>query len=196
MLLKSEFGQFIVKISSYLRTVQVLKEFDLNNYFKNIKKNNTKNKLNKTGYLANIPLVRIKELYSPTEKSWLEAWNLTESIIKLMNREIKNKGAKMVVVTTSTPIQVYPDPSVRKSFISKNGNLDLFYPDKRIKKLGNKENFKVINLAEILKDYAEKNQVFLHGFDNTELGTGHWNIKGHNVAGEIISNELCNTFFH
>ena len=196
LFLKSEIGQFIVKISSYLRTVQALKEFDLNNYFKNIKKNNNKNKLNKTDYLANIPLLRIKELYSPTEKSWLEAWNLTESIIKLMNREIENKGAKMVVVTASTPIQVYPDASVRKSFISKNGNLDLFYPDKRIKKLGKKENFKVINLAQILKDYAEKNQVFFHGFDNTELGTGHWNIKGHNAAGEIISNELCNTFSH
>ena len=34
--------------------------------------------------------------------------------------------------------------------------------DKRIKKLGKKEGFFVINLAKEMKDYAEKNKIFLH----------------------------------
>jgi hypothetical protein len=37
-------------------------------------------------------------------------------------------------------------------------------PDNRIKALGERENFNVLNLAAIFQQYAEKNQVFLHGF--------------------------------
>ena len=101
------------------------------------------------------------------------------------------KGSKFIVVTLSTAAQVHPDPSFRKSFIEKLNNNDLFYPDKRIKKLGDKEGFLVINLAEKMKNYAEKNQIFLHGFNNTAMGEGHWNFAGHKIASQIISKQLC-----
>ena len=39
--------------------------------------------------------------------------------------------------------------------------------------------------------YAEENQVFLHGFDNTVMGEGHWNLNGHKIASEMISEKLC-----
>ena len=137
------------------------------------------------------PVVSYNQIYNPIQKKWKEAWLITESIIKLMNEEVKEKGSKFFVVTLSTPAQVHPDPSFRESFIKELDNNDLFYPDKRIKKLGKKEGFLVINLAKEMKDYAEKNKIFLHGFSNNLMGEGHWNIVGHKVASQIISKKMC-----
>jgi len=57
--------------------------------------------------------------------------------------------------------------------------------------LGDEEGFLVINLAEKMKNHAEKNEIFLHGFANTVMGEGHWNFAGHKIASQIISMELC-----
>ena len=91
-------------------------------------------------------------------------------------------------------LQVHPDKAMRKEFIEKNKVKSLFYPDNRIKKLGESENFLVINLADKMKDYAEKNKIFFHGFDNDSMGKGHWNLSGHKFASQIISKKLCNIF--
>ena len=53
------------------------------------------------------------------------------------------------------------------------------------------EGFLVINLAKKMKDYAEENQIFLHGFSKDIMGVGHWNIAGHKIASQIISEEMC-----
>ena len=63
--------------------------------------------------------------------------------------------------------------------------------DKRIKKLGEEEGFLVINLANEMKNHAEKNQTFLHGFSNSVMGQGHWNLEGHKIASQIISKKVC-----
>jgi hypothetical protein len=60
----------------------------------------------------------------------------------------------------------------------------------RLKALGQREGFAVINLAPDLQTYAERNQVFLHGFGR-EIGNGHWNERGHAVAGELLAQKLC-----
>jgi hypothetical protein len=71
---------------------------------------------------------------------------------------------------------------------------DLFYPDLRIKALGDREGFPVLNLAPLLQAYAEQHKVFLHGF-GTNMGSGHWNAEGHRLAGEAIAHKLCWTSF-
>ena len=190
LLLKSQIGQVAIKLSDYSRIVQFLKEIYVNQYFKKQRKNrnkeidNKKNSFNEAG-------INYNQIYYPIQKKWKEAWIITELIIKLMNEEIKEKGSKFIVVTLSTSAQVHPDPSFRKSFIETLNNNDLFYPDKRIKKLGDEAGFLVINLANKMKNYAEENQIFLHGFNNTVMGEGHWNFAGHEIASQIISKELC-----
>jgi hypothetical protein len=42
-----------------------------------------------------------------------------------------------------------------------------------------------------MQKYAEDENVFLHGFKNTELGTGHWNENGHQLAGKLIAGKIC-----
>jgi hypothetical protein len=70
----------------------------------------------------------------------------------------------------------------------------LFYPDKRIKDLGNKEKFAVLNLAEKMQKYAYVRKIFFHGFQNTVMGEGHWNEKGHDFASKEISKTICENF--
>jgi hypothetical protein len=68
---------------------------------------------------------------------------------------------------------------------------DLFYADLRLKELGMRAGFEVLNLAPAFQNYADEHHVYLHGFANTKLGTGHWNEAGHRLAGELIASHLC-----
>ena len=47
-----------------------------------------------------------------------------------------------------------------------------------------------------MREYALNNNVFFHGFSNTQLGTGHWNKEGHNFASNLISQTLCKDIFN
>jgi len=126
----------------------------------------------------------------PKDKVWTDAWNVTEALLKEMNEEVKTHQAKFLVVTLSNGIQVVPNPQSRADFMHRFGSTDLFYPDDRVKAIGDKEGFEVFNLARPLLNYAEQYNVFLHGF-GSDLGSGHWNEKGHRVAGEILSRKMC-----
>lgn len=135
------------------------------------------------------------ELYLETaNQDWQQAWKITEELVKLIQQETEEKGAKFLAVTLSNPAQVYPNPSQRKQYLAQARITDEFYPDKRIKQLGEKESFEVLNLAPQFQAYADKNKTFLHGFENTVLGSGHWNEKGHQLAGELITKKVCETF--
>jgi hypothetical protein len=126
----------------------------------------------------------------PKDDLWKEAWRVTEGLIQLMRDEVQEKGADFVVVTLSNGIQANPDSSIRKAFRDRLGVADLFYPDFRIRRLGEREAFMVINLAPVFQAYAERHNIFLHGF-GSNMGGGHWNPAGHRLAGETIAQELC-----
>jgi len=193
LLLKSKIGQIIVKLTDYFKVAQLLKEIYINQHFRTQRKNKNEETKNNTKSI-NEDGISHNQIYGPTQKKWKEAWIITESIIKLINNEVKDKGLKFIVTTLSNPIQVHPDPTFRKSFLNKNKNNDLFYSEKRLKKLGKEEGFLVISLAEKMKKYAEKNEIFLHGFDNTVMGEGHWNNSGHKIASKIISKQICESY--
>jgi len=126
----------------------------------------------------------------PQTPEWKEAWSVTEELIVAMRNEVIAKGGKFLVVTLSNGPQVAPSPQSRANFMERFGVTNLFYPDDRIKVLGTRANFDVLNLAPKMQRYATDNNVILHGFDKT-LGSGHWNIVGHRVAGDILAQKLC-----
>ena len=127
----------------------------------------------------------------PKDPDWTEAWRVTEGLITLMNGEVTEKGADFLVVTLSNGIQVHPEPSVREAFMESLDTRDLFYADLRIKALGEREGFAVLNLAQPFQSDAEERQVFLHGFENATLGKGHWNAEGHRLAGQMVAQQIC-----
>lgn len=128
----------------------------------------------------------------PSDDTWRAAWRVTEKLLATMNAEVRRHGARFYVVTVSNGIQVFPDPSARQAFAARLGVRDLFYPERRVSALGEREGFPVLNLAPALQAYADEHKVFLHGFGQ-ERGNGHWNEEGHRVAGEMIGEWLCQT---
>ena len=126
----------------------------------------------------------------PADANWREAWRVTEGLLRLMRDEVRGRGAQFLVVTLSNGIQVYPRPEARAAFLARVGATDIFYPDTRLRLLGEREGFPVLNLAPALQQYAEQRQVFLHGFGR-DIGNGHWNAEGHRVAGELLAQKIC-----
>lgn len=127
---------------------------------------------------------------APINSDWAEAWRVTEGLIVAMRAEVRAKGARFLVVTGSKGIQVSPDAALRAEYMKQLGVDTLFYPEQRIKTLGEREGFEVLTLAPPLLDYATRNQAYLHGLGD-EKGRGHWNETGHRVVGELITNKLC-----
>ncbi len=112
----------------------------------------------------------------------------------LMRDEVVQKGAEFLIITLSNPEQVHPDISVRQELMVNLDVDDLFYPDRRVKALGDQENFEVMNLARDFAEYAEQNNVCLHGFDNAIPCGGDWNASGHLLAGKMIAQKLCSDY--
>ncbi|MCB9592312.1 MAG: SGNH/GDSL hydrolase family protein [Sandaracinaceae bacterium] len=131
-------------------------------------------------------------IYSPpASQDWNDAWAVTEALLARMNRELRADGRPFFVVTLSNALQVDPDPAVREAYRTSIGAEDLFYPDHRVAEAGARDGYPVLNLAPPLREHAEREHVYLHGFDNTQMGTGHWNATGHRVASELMARWLC-----
>lgn len=127
----------------------------------------------------------------PTQPVHREAWQLTERVIEQMHKETQAKDATLVVVTLTNGIQIHPDRAKRDAFAAKLGVPDLTYADRRVAEFAKQLGCKAITLVDRMAAHAEQHQVYLHGFENTQLGEGHWNVEGHRLAGEILAAELC-----
>jgi len=184
-LLSSIHGQIFIKISKYSRLAQLLREAYVQSYFNSLKKNVEKkiSKIDKESHLSN--------LYNPISKEWANAWIITEKIIELINNEILKKNKDFIVVSVSNPIQVHPDKKIINKYKEKNNIKNINYPDNRLEFFLNKNNIKYINTAKQLSNEALLNNTYFHGFENTKLGTGHWNKLGHSRASKIISSQIC-----
>lgn len=164
------------------RVMQLIKE----SYYR--MKSGAKNRA-AAGATAPSPADRI--YVAPEDETWRDAWAVTEALLRLMRDTALGGAADFSMVTLSNDIQVHPDRARRETFRVGLGVETLFYPDERIAAFGAREAIPTITLAPRLGDYAETNAVFLHGFDNTVLGLGHWNAQGHAAAGALIAEELC-----
>ncbi len=129
-------------------------------------------------------------IYRPPEDfEWKEAWSVTEEILVLMNREIRENRGIFLVVTLTNGAQVHPDRLLRLRMSRALNVPDLFYPDRRVRALGEREGFPVLNLAPEFQEWADRTGGYLHGFGD-QLGTGHWNVAGHRLAGEMMAHFL------
>ncbi len=131
----------------------------------------------------------------PQDPDWAASWRVTEGLLKAMNREVIDQGARFLTVTLSTGAQVHPNPLFREKFKQTLGVDHLFYPDQRLRALGEREGFPVLNLAPSLQFQATWRGMWLHGFENKFLGAGHWNRLGHQLAGGMMADFLCREGF-
>jgi hypothetical protein len=137
------------------------------------------------------PMERL--LFTPPQQPELvEAWRVTEGLLSLMDKEVREKGARLFVLPITHPVQVYPAPEARVALAQKLGAPDLFYPNDRVAEHGRSHGFEVLSISREMQAWSDGHPgVFLHGFDNAMLGQGHWNETGHKVAGELVADRLC-----
>jgi hypothetical protein len=128
---------------------------------------------------------------APTQPSLQEAWRVTEGLLVTMHDEVKTHGAEFRIVTLANRPQVIPDRAKRLAFMQVLGVSDLSYADERIKALGEREGIPVTILAPALSSYAETRQIYLNGFNESNLGGGHWNEMGHRLAADTIASSMC-----
>jgi hypothetical protein len=142
----------------------------------------------KRQYFSELSTHNFKE---PQDEAWQEAWRVTEGLIVTIRNEVVQKNADFLLVTIPDPMQVRPEAQERKNFMRKNNIQDLFYPERRLEKLGAREGFRVLNLSEQFQVYTEKYQLCAYGFENYLPCGGHWNGLGHGLASIVINRNLC-----
>ena len=130
----------------------------------------------------------------PIDPVWKDAWQVTDGLITLMNQEVKAKGADFLVLIVSMGSQVHPDPIGRQGYMKQYGIKDLYYPNQRIKSLGDRVNITTLDTVPRLREYAEKNKTCVHGFANALPCEGHWNSLGHEQVGQLMAEHLCDKF--
>ena len=184
-ILSSFWGRSFIRISQYSRIAQLIRESYVQYYFKSQRQ---KNNISKSKQFKN---KNKSNVYNPVNKNWSDAWLITEKIIGQINKEINSNKKDFILVSLSNPIQVHPSEKVYKQFLKKNDISDIFYPENRLEEFSKRNNIKYIQISKRMRSVALKNNVFFHGFENTKLGIGHWNILGHKTAGEIISQDVC-----
>ncbi len=182
-MLSSQSGQAFIKLSQNSRILQLLREAYVHTYFKNQKKKKKIKKEQSSEDKSN--------LYNPINSDWSKAWFITEKILNLINNEVKINNKDFILVSLTTPIQVNPNINEVEKYKIKNNIDDIFYPEKRLSKFSKKNSIKYIELAKKMSDLALNNNIYFHGFNNTKLGTGHWNETGHHQASKLISEGIC-----
>jgi lysophospholipase L1-like esterase len=127
----------------------------------------------------------------PRDATWEEAWTLTDRILARMNAFAARHKARFAAMVVTHSTQLYPDPAVRKNAQDALGVQDLFYMERRLAELGQREGFIVIPLAPELQKRADAEKKYFHGYQNLHMGWGHWNPDGHGAASEIVARQIC-----
>ena len=125
----------------------------------------------------------------PANSDWAQAWLVTEKLVVQIRNEVQARGARFIIMTATKGIQVDPDVAARAEFMRKLGVSTLSYPEDRLQELCDREQIDMLNLAPPFTEFAQRNQIYLHGFGKTR-GTGHWNESGHKLAGELLADRL------
>jgi hypothetical protein len=128
---------------------------------------------------------------SQPRPDWERAWRLTERLVAQVRTESEALGARFLLVTLSNPGQVPVDPQQMRDHAARLGEADLFFPERRMRAFAKREGIEAVLLAEPFAAHAATTGEYLHGFANTQLGSGHWNERGHALAAKLIAERLC-----
>ena len=129
---------------------------------------------------------------APRTTAGTNAWRVTERMMIELRADVVKRNAKFGLMTVTTPLQVHPDSTVRNTATDNELTRNLLYAEHRLADLAERQGFPILTLATPFLEHAESGGVFLHGFPNTEPGTGHWNENGHRLAGQHLADWLEN----
>jgi hypothetical protein len=135
--------------------------------------------------------LEVKALAAPADAQWEEAWRVSEALILKVRDLAARHGARTAVVTVPFALEVHPDVAWRSRVQAKYGVSDLAYPDRRVVAFARQHGMLGVLLSEEMKALATASGKHLYGYENRELGFGHWNELGHRSAADITARALC-----
>jgi lysophospholipase L1-like esterase len=127
----------------------------------------------------------------PDTPEWHQAWRTTEAILASFAREVREAGARPLILLIGTGAQVHPDAEAVAGFARALGVADLGYPVRRLLATADALRVPLVNLPAVLAGRAERDGRVLHGFPGAIPGFGHWNAHGHQAAAEAAAERLC-----
>lgn len=117
---------------------------------------------------------------APTSPS---GWALTGALIKRLNQEVQTSGAQLIVISLTSPEQLWPNRRQRP--------IQPFDKEERLAALLQPLGISYFPLAPALQQQADAQGLSLHGFPGQQPGLGHWNAHGHRLAAAELAQELC-----
>lgn len=133
-----------------------------------------------------------RELFGPpTSPEWVDAWNVTERLLKRMSEETRERHARFLLVGIAASTAIHPDGRVRDEVAKAAETSDLFYVDHRVGEIAQRAGIDYIALGPPMLEEATRTKKCLHGFANAMPCAGHWNEEGHRVASALVAQKIC-----
>jgi lysophospholipase L1-like esterase len=129
----------------------------------------------------------------PTIPSMAEAWQVTETLIAEMGKEVKSRQAPLLVMIVPTDIQIDPDPEKQEAYRAKYHIESLEYADDRVEHLARENGIPVLRMTRPLVEEARRSGTYMAGFANTTPNGGHLNERGHAVVARELVRAICET---
>jgi len=78
----------------------------------------------------------LRHLVPPRDTAWAAAWHITEALVAAIDTLARRAGARLLVVSVSSPQQVPPDSGVARRLADSLDVPDLFVAERRLETLG------------------------------------------------------------
>jgi len=113
-----------------------------------------------------------------------DAWQVTERLLQEIKQLLEQRNIDFVVLVITTPESVHPEYLAQEFSLFPDGIP--YYAENRLSELGQRLGFRVVTMADSVKEKIREQNLFLHGFEETGLGIGHWNEAGHRHASQLL----------
>lgn len=121
-------------------------------------------------------------------RDWEEAYEISKRVVLKFNDKVKSDGSDFLLLTLTNGTQISDKLTPNLKIALGSGNYDLEKPDREIQLFAGQNGIDLFQLLPSFKESYLKTGTYYHGFGNNsgEGYDGHWNYKGHRLAGELL----------
>jgi hypothetical protein len=119
---------------------------------------------------------------------WLDAWAVTKSLLKTLDTEVRQHGARLLVVIIPSQVQVHTEywQKAKERYAQmKYETWDLENPNRWLRKILEEADISYIDLLPRFREHVlrTKHELYIPS-------DGHWNAEGHSLAARAIVEDL------